>query len=208
MQIDILIFEGFDELDAIAPYEILSNALDGVSLVSLEGTDPVRGSHGALIVPERALADRPDWIVVPGGGWSDRSAAGVYREVERGELTRAIAARHAAGSSIAAVCTGALLVAHAGLLQGRPAITHASAKDDLGAAGAIVTEARVVDDGDIVTCGGVTSGLDLSLHLIERLVSAEASRAVEIEIEYPRIGRVCRSPERPRSGAGAGRPGG
>jgi transcriptional regulator GlxA family with amidase domain len=86
-----------------------------------------------------------------------------------------------------------MLVAAAGLLEGRPAITHHSAIDDLRAAGAEVIHARVVDAGDVITAGGVTSGLDLALHLVERDHGSAAALAAERELEYERRGIVWRA---------------
>jgi transcriptional regulator GlxA family with amidase domain len=83
-----------------------------------------------------------------------------------------------------------MLLAAAGLLDGRPAITHHSAIADLDAAGATIVHARVVDDGDVVTAGGVTSGLDLALHLVERHFGAPTALAAERELEYERRGTV------------------
>jgi transcriptional regulator GlxA family with amidase domain len=86
-----------------------------------------------------------------------------------------------------------MLATAAGLTQGRPAITHHGAVDDLRASGAQVVEARVVDDGDLVTAGGVTSGIDLALWLVERHFGAELADAVAAEIEHPRHGEVWRA---------------
>ena len=94
---------------------------------------------------------------------------------------------------MASVCTGTMLLAADGLLTGRPAITHHVAIDDLKAAGAKVVHARVVDDGDVVTAGGVTSGLDLVLHLVERHWGAPLALAAERELEYERRGTVWRA---------------
>jgi transcriptional regulator GlxA family with amidase domain len=198
MRCEVLLFDGFDELDALAPWEVLSDigrARDDVevALVTLDGNAPVRASHGAVITPHRALSEHVDLLVVPGGGWNDRSRSGAWSEVERGILPAAIRARHEDGALVASVCTGAMLLAAAGLLTGRPAITHHVAIDDLKAAGAKVTHARVVDDGDVVTAGGVTSGLDLVLHLVERHWGAPLALAAERELEYERRGTVWRA---------------
>jgi transcriptional regulator GlxA family with amidase domain len=83
-----------------------------------------------------------------------------------------------------------MLVAAAGLLKGRPATTHHGAIDDLRAAGAEIIEARVVDDGDVVSAGGVTSGLDLALWLVERFAGVEIVHKVESEMEFERRGEV------------------
>jgi transcriptional regulator GlxA family with amidase domain len=129
----------------------------------------------------------PDLLVVPGGGWNagdDRP--GARREAERGAVPAAIHDRHEAGATVASVCTGGMLLAEAGVLDGRPAVTHAGALDDLGATDAEVVDARVVDDGDVLTAGGITSGLDLALHLVSRLCGADVADRVATELEYDR----------------------
>jgi transcriptional regulator GlxA family with amidase domain len=107
--------------------------------------------------------------------------------VQRGVLPAAIAERHAAGTRIGGVCTGAMLMAASGMLRGRPAVTHRSALDDLRQYGAEVhPDARVVDDGDVLTSGGVTSGIDLALRLIELEHGRDAAlrEAGRIEHDY------------------------
>jgi transcriptional regulator GlxA family with amidase domain len=195
MRCEVLLFEGFDELDGLAPWEVLEGVsrerddLDA-ALVTLDGDAPIRASHGTVITPHRAVSEHVDVLIVPGGGWRNRSKAGAWTEYERGILPAAIRARHEDGALVASVCTGAMLLAAAGLLEGRPAITHHSAIADLEAAGATIVHARVVDDGDIVTAGGVTSGLDLALHLVERHFGAPIALAAERELEYERRGTV------------------
>ncbi|MGH8671775.1 MAG: DJ-1/PfpI family protein [Burkholderiales bacterium] len=115
-------------------------------------------------------------------------------EAERGFIPAAIADVHRSGAIIAAVCTGTMLLAAAALLRGRPAITHSRAIADLTASGARVIRARVVDDGDVVTSGGVTSGLDLALWLVERHAGSKLAHAVEQQLEYERRGVVWRRP--------------
>jgi len=200
MRFDILLYPGFDELDAIAPFEVLSAAAGdaagwAVRFVSLAGPGPVPAAHGARLWAD-AAADpaAADVLVVPGGGWIGRAPVGARAEAARGDVPRLIAAAHAAGGTVAAVCTGAMLVAAAGLLAGRPAVTHHAALDDLAAAGARVVRARVVDAGRVVTAGGVTSGLDLALWLVERYAGPAAACAVERELEYERRGTVWREP--------------
>ena len=199
MRIAVVVFEGFDELDAIGPLEVLRNAAAmgapdlSVELVALDGAAEVTGSHGLRVRPDGRLEpDRTDLLVVPGGGWNDRGPRGAWAEAERGELPAAIAATHRAGAQVATVCTGAMLATAAGLTQGRPAITHHGAVEDLRSSGARVVQARVVDDGDLVTAGGVTSGIDLALWLVEREFGAELAEAVAAEIEHPRHGEVWR----------------
>ncbi|MFC6836838.1 DJ-1/PfpI family protein [Halomarina ordinaria] len=188
--VEIVVYEGFDELDAIGPYEVLANAAGlgadiAVSLVTLEPCDVVEASHGLRVEPDGVLGS-PDVLVVPGGGWNDRSAAGAWSEAERGEIPEAVARLHDGGATIASVCTGGMLLAHAGVLDGRPAVTHAGALSDLREFPVEVREERVVDDGDVLTAGGVTSGLDLAFHLVERLASVEVATRVASEMEYDR----------------------
>jgi transcriptional regulator GlxA family with amidase domain len=197
VEVAVLIFEGFDELDAIGPYEVLRNASLGadlrVRLLTLEPTDEVTGSHGLRVRPDGALdGTHVDLVVVPGGGWNDRAEKGAWGEVQRGALPEAVARLHESGATIASVCTGGMLLSAAGLLGGRPATTHHRALDELREGGAEVVEARIVDDDDLVTAGGVTSGIDLALWLVERKWGAELAKKIEAEMEYERRGNVHR----------------
>jgi transcriptional regulator GlxA family with amidase domain len=193
MRTEILIYDGIDELDAIGPFEVLAEGGFDVALVTHPATDRIVTARGAIMVPDRELSDRAELLVVPGGGWTRRPPKGAWVEVQRGVLPRAIAQRHAAGARIASVCTGAFLLAAGGLLDGRPAITHWKDVDDLEAMGIrVIRDARVVDDGDIITAGGVTSGLDLALWIVEQEKGREAAAAVEAEIEHRRDERIWR----------------
>jgi transcriptional regulator GlxA family with amidase domain len=196
MKIAIFVYEGFDELDAIGPYEVLRNAdCADVALVTVTESDSVTGSHGLRITPQATLEDGPfDLIIVPGGGWNDRAEAGAYAEARRGDLPAALRRLHDDGAVVASVCTGAMLVSAAGLLRGRVATTHHAAIEELRGAGTEVMDARVVDDGDLVSCGGVTSGIDLALWLVEREWGAELAERVAREMEHPRVGYVGRGP--------------
>ena len=201
MKVEIVLFEGFDELDAIVPFEVLRNAalIDGadieVKLVTLDGTEEVTAAHGLRVRPDGRLGERPDVLIVPGGGWNNHAPQGAWAEFQRGELPAAIARLHQAGATVAAVCTGGMLVAAGGLTKGRPAVTHHLALEELRDTGAEVVEARIVDDGDLVTAGGVTSGLDLGLWLLERYFGARIASAVEGRLEHERRGVVWRRSE-------------
>jgi len=202
--VEILLFDGWDELDGLGPWEVLRQAERAgaplaCTLTALDGPRQVTGCNG-LTLRAGAPGERPDWLVIPGGGWGERAERGAWGEVQRGHLPRAVAEAHARGAAIASVCTGAMIVAATGLLAGRAAVTHRSAFAGLAAAGAQVVDARVVDDGDLVTAGGVTSGLDLGLHLVARLAGAEAAAAVAIEMELGRA-PVHRGPRAGRPSA-------
>ncbi|HYV17143.1 MAG TPA: DJ-1/PfpI family protein [Conexibacter sp.] len=198
MQIDILIFDGFDDLDALGPNELLRHAGRAggpfdVSLVQLEGAERVVSGIGTTLVPDGPLSTRPDLVIVPGGGLNDGSPVGVLGEMRRGAIPAALARLHGEGVTIASVCTGAMLLGAAGLLAGRPATTNRLALDRLRETGAEVIDARVVDDGDILTAGGVTAGLDLALWLVERESGAEFAKLLAAGVEYERNGEVWRS---------------
>ena len=200
MNIDILIYPGFDELDAIAPFEVLQNAAKlgadfRVRLVAAPTAGTIIAAHGLAVTCDALLGEgpRPDLLIIPGGGWIDGSAAGARAEVNRGEIPATLVKFHAAGVTLAAVCTGAMLLAAAKLLSGRPAITHHVAIPDLEAAGAKLIRARVVDDGAIITAGGVTSGLDLALWIVERFAGPAIALRIEQNMEYERRGVVWRA---------------
>ena len=195
MDVAIVLYEGFDDLDAVGPFEVFSHAAThgadvDVGLYTIEPRDVVTSSHGLRIEPDGMLPESPDLVVVPGGGWGDRAAAGAWGEAERGDIPDAVADRHAAGATVASVCTGGLLLARAGLTDGRPAVTHHGALEDLRESGAEVVEARVVDAGNVVTAGGVTAGIDLALHLLDREVGTDVAERVATVMEYEPRGDV------------------
>jgi transcriptional regulator GlxA family with amidase domain len=181
----ILFFDGFDDLDAVAPFEILTAARFPTRAVRPPGAGAtVTTHHGLTLTIADEQGDAPELVIVPGGAWRDGAVSGVRAQTE-GPLPRRLAELHRQGTVIASVCTGAMLLAAAGLLDGRPATTHHAALDDLAAAGADVRrDARVVDDGDILTAGGVTAGIDLALRLIERYAGESASRVAASRLEY------------------------
>ena len=196
MNVVILLFDGFDELDAIGPFEVFQNAARAgaaveSTLCTLDAVESVTASHGLRVEPDAVLADTdPDLLLVPGGGWTDPDSPGVRREYDHGGIPDAVANAHRDGATVASVCTGAMLLSRAGVLDGRPAATHAAAEDDLRATSADVRDARVVDDDDVLTCGGVTSGLDLAVHLVAREFGSEIAAHVTSEMEYEPSGDV------------------
>jgi transcriptional regulator GlxA family with amidase domain len=199
MEIAIVLFDGVDELDAVGPFEVFENAANAgadltVTLCTLDGSERVTASHGLEIGPAVPLGDRtPDLLVVPGGQWNSRGETGAWAEAERGDLPDAIARLSESGSTVAGVCTGGMLMQRAGVLDGRPAITHGGAIDDLRDAGIEVVDARVVDDGDVVTAGGVTAGIDMALWLLEREFGRDLADAVARRMEYDRSEDVHRA---------------
>ncbi|MBO0679507.1 DJ-1/PfpI family protein [Mycolicibacterium sp. S2-37] len=207
MHAQIVLFDGFDPLDVIAPYEVLvagSDALGGeldVALVSAEGPrEVVSGSRGlTLHATDRLDPVQPGFVVVPGAvgpldGDPDDGVDTIPVLLARFGETAAVPLMRTAldnpDVTVATVCGGSLALAMAGLIDGRHANTHHLGVDVLEATGVIPVRARVVDDGDLVTSGGVTSGLDLALYLLERTYGPRVALAVEEMFAYERRGTV------------------
>lgn len=215
---EVVVFDGFDDLDAIGPLEVLTEAGFPTRVVRPAGhPTTVHSAHGLVMEvsdelgearsddaglaarDDAGLAARDDadpaahtppaLVIVPGGGWLD-AGAGVRDQCE-GALPAALAALHEAGTIMVSVCTGAMLLARAGLVSGRPAVTNRNALEDLAAAGADVRgDARVVDDGSVVTGGGPAAGLDVAIRLVARFAGEEAGRQAAARLEHEPIGPV------------------
>ncbi|MCB9413397.1 MAG: DJ-1/PfpI family protein [Actinobacteria bacterium] len=204
MQIDILVYDGNDELDVVGPFEVFRLAGELVKvrsrLVTLRPQNRVKGSHGLKFKPDAYLLDEgqgakklakrknwPDVIVVPGGGWNNPGAnQGARLQVKLGDIPTFLTIARRSVDTLASVCTGAMLLAEAGVIGKRAATTHASAMADLAATGADVRRERVVDEGDLITSGGVTSGIDLALWLLEREFGRRIADDVAGVLEYQR----------------------
>jgi transcriptional regulator GlxA family with amidase domain len=190
MRVGIVVYDGFDELDAVGPYEVLKNAAAAgapleVRLVTLRECASVNASHGLAVASEGTLDEAFDWLVVSGGSWAARKDVGAWGEINRGDLPRALARRKQQGVAMASVCTGTMLLSAAGITRGRPATTHHVAIEALRGEGAHIVEARVVDDGDLITSGGVTSGIELALWFIERHFGKAMADGIARQMEYP-----------------------
>lgn len=182
MKVDIAVFDGMDELDAVGPLEVLRRADFDVRLVST--SSQITCAYGLTILTDGKPRHDADVVVFPGGGWVSRAADGVRAEVDSARWIQVIEAARARGAILASVCTGAMILASAGVLGGRRATTHHGALEDLRATGAILVGRRVVDDGDVITAGGVTSGIDLGLWLVERFATRELAEQIAAELEY------------------------
>lgn len=206
MHAQLVLFDGFDPLDVIAPFEVLaagSDAVGGaltVELVSAEGPRPViSGTRGLVLHATAELdPDKPGYVIVPG------ASGPVDGDPDEIDTIPVLLARFGATGAVdlmrrafanpdvtvVTVCGGSLALAMAGLIEGRNAVTHVLGLDVLEATGVNVVRARVVDDGDLVTGGGVSSGLDVALHLLERSYGPRVAIAVEELFEYERRGTV------------------
>ncbi|MGV9284254.1 DJ-1/PfpI family protein [Streptomyces sp. NPDC003730] len=180
MQIAIVLFDRFTALDAVGPYETLGRLPDAETVFVAERTGPVRTDTGNLaLTADRTLADvpSPDIVVVPGG-------PGQTPQMENEALLAWLRAADATSTWTTSVCTGSLLLAAAGLLEGRRATSHWLALDFLRRYGAEPTGQRVVTDGKYVTAAGVSSGIDMGLTLLGRIAGDEHARAVQLLTEY------------------------
>jgi len=210
MSVQIVLFDGFDPLDVVAPFEVFAaggDALEGalkVELVAADGPREVVSGTAGLTLRATARLDprRPGYVVVPGVsgptvGDPDQGVVTIPVLLARFADSAAIPLLRAAfddpGVAVAAVCGGSLALAMAGLIEGRHAVTHVLGMDMLDATGVRAVPARVVDDGDLITAGGVTSGLDLALHILEREFGPRVAHAVETLFEYERRGTVWRA---------------
>ncbi|MEU2394067.1 DJ-1/PfpI family protein [Streptomyces sp. NPDC007369] len=205
LRVHLVMFDGVEELDFAAPYEVLSAARSftkrpiDVRYVTVSAPGAVRAAYGTTVrVAHRWAPHEADVLLVPGGGYARREDPGVWAEIRRGTLPRALAAAVRPGLTVAAVCTGVMLLSAAGLTRGRPCTTHHRARPGLAEQGGVLKTARVVDDGDLVTAGGITSGLDLALWLVRRELGAETATSVEAVLEYEARGTVWTPAAPPR----------
>ncbi|MCU5683742.1 DJ-1/PfpI family protein [Bacillus wiedmannii] len=197
MKIQIVLFYGFGELVSFAPFEVLKRAIaEGapftVELVSSERKQEVTTSFGVTIKLHDFLRmdNRPDLLIVPGGGWNHKAEHGARKEAELGTLTKIIREMHNEGTIVAGVCTGGMLLAASGILNDKKATMHHLAQNEMREYGAELLPYRIVDQGNVITARGVTSGVDLGLWITERFASPKIAAAVEYRMEYERRGVV------------------
>ena len=175
-------FPQFTALDGIGPYEVLQRIPDFVVTFVGRERGVVRSDNGFLGIEIDATYDelpRPDVVVFPGG-------IGTRALLADEQVLDWVRGAHATSTFTTSVCTGSLVLAAAGLLEGLTATTHWAARDILTRYGAIVSEDRVVEhlDHRIITAAGVSSGIDMALRLVELLVDRTAAEASQLMIEY------------------------
>ena len=180
MEIAILLFDGITALDAVGPYDALSLLPEAhVRLVAAErGAKRTRSGSLALIA-DHTLAEvpRPDIVLVPGGPGEE--ALRTNREV-----VSWLRSAHETSRWTTSVCTGALTLAAAGILDGIEATTHWSSMDDLASLGAKPVSERVVVRGKVVTAAGVSAGIDMALHLAQLEAGDDVAMAIQLILEY------------------------
>ncbi|WP_268800612.1 DJ-1/PfpI family protein [Pseudomonas huanghezhanensis] len=179
LNIGILMFPKVQQLDLTGPFDVFATAPGVTVHLVWKALEPVMSSTGLLMMPTRTFQSCPplDVICVPGG-------VGIDALMEDAETLDFLnyQAKHA--RYVTSVCTGALVLGAAGLLKGRRATTHWASHDLLESFGAIPIKERVVRDGNLMTGGGVTAGIDFALTLLGELFGEEKAQLVQLQLEY------------------------
>jgi transcriptional regulator GlxA family with amidase domain len=188
VNVGVALFDGAEELDWAGPWEVLAAWAeqwpdDGVHVFTLAREDrPVTCAKGLRVLPDETWETAPplDVLVYPGG-------RGTRRELEDEAVLDWIRGLAAGETVVASVCTGSLVLAAAGLLDGKPATTHWGSLELLPTLGREIEvrpDDRFVDNGNVLTAAGVSAGIDMALHLVARLHSTERAREVRRYIQY------------------------
>jgi cyclohexyl-isocyanide hydratase len=178
--VGFVIFPNLTQLDLTGPLQVLARLPQSATHIVAKSEAPVPSDCGLSLVPTRTFANCPplDLICIPGG------AAGVVRAIGDRE-TIAFVRRQAEGAKyVTSVCTGAFVLGVAGLLEGRRATTHWAYTDLLPLVGATHEKARVVKDGNVITAGGVTSGIDFGLCVVAEIAGETTAREIQLGLEY------------------------
>jgi cyclohexyl-isocyanide hydratase len=190
--IGLLIFPDITQLDMTGPYEVFIKFPDAKVHLIWKSRQPVTAGGGMQLVPTVTFAECPqlDLICVPGG-------AGMNALLNDPETLDFIRRQAKSARYVTSVCTGALVLGAAGLLKGRRAATHWMSREMLSAFDATPTAERVVVDGNVITGGGVTAGIDLALAIAAEAFGAGVAQAIQLGIEYdPRPPFDSGSPEK------------
>ena len=177
--IGILIFPGVQQLDLTGPYEVFASLPDTKVHLIWKDRAAITTATGLVLGPTMTFGECPklDVICVPGGG-------GVNALLEDAETLGFVRAQAKQARYVTSVCTGSLVLGAAGLLKGRKATTHWFAHDFLEKFGAIPVHGRVVRDGNLITAGGVTAGIDFGLVVVAELVGKTEAEAIQLGLEY------------------------
>ena len=191
-RIGLLVFPAITQLDMTAPHEVFARMPGSEIHLVWKTLDPVVAQGGMRLVPTTTLDACPqlDLICVPGG-------PGVNALLNDAEVLAFIRQQGAGARYVTAVCTGALVLGAAGLLEGKRATTHWTARHLLAPFGATPVAERVVIDGNTITGGGVTAGIDFALKIVAEVAGEATARAIQLSIEYnPQPPFDAGSPER------------
>ena len=191
-EIGLLLFPDITQLDLTGPYEVFVRCPDTRVHLVWKSRDAVTAGGGMQIVPSTTFADCPplDLVFVPGG-------TGINPLLNDAATLEFLRRQAKNARYVTSVCTGALVLGAAGLLQGRRAATHWMSRDMLTAFGATPVNERVVVDGNVISGGGVTAGIDFALVIAAERFGADCAKAIQLAIEYePHPPLDAGSPER------------
>ena len=190
--IGLLLFPDLTQLDMTGPFEVFTKFPEAKVHLIWKTLEPITAGGGMQITPTTAFDDCPqlDLICVPGG-------SGVNALLNDGDVLDFVKRQANGARYVTSVCTGALVLGAAGLLQGKRATTHWMSREMLTAFGATPVSERVVIDGDVITGGGVTAGIDFALVVAAQAFGEETAKAIQLNIEYdPHPPFDAGSPER------------
>lgn len=175
----ILVFPQVQQLDLTGPYEVFASAKGAQVHLIWKDTAPLKAATGLTLTPTTTFAGCPplDVLCVPGG-------SGVNALLQDETVLAFLRERAGQVRYLTSVCTGSLVLGMAGLLKGKRATSHWNAHDLLARFGAVPTEGRVVRDGNLITAGGVTSGIDFGLTVIAELLGEEEAQLIQLSLEY------------------------
>ena len=178
-RIGLLVFPDITQLDATGPYEVFIKFPRAEVRLIWKSLEPVKAGGGMLLTPDTAFADCPqlDLICVPGG-------AGMNPLLNDEETLNFVRAQAAGAKYVTSVWTGWLVRGAAGLLKGKRATCHWMSAHMLEAFGAIPVAERVVRDGNIITGGGITAGIDFALAVAAEILGEDTARAIQLGLEY------------------------
>ena len=178
-RVGFLLFPDITQLDLTGPYEVLRQMPGAEVHLVWKTRDPVRAAGGLSILPTVTYADCPqlDLICVPGG-------SGMNRLLTDGETLDFLRRQAKGARYVTSVCTGALVLGAAGLLKGKRAATHWMSRELLTKFGATPSDERVVIDGNVITGGGVTAGIDFALKVVAEIAGEDVARGIQLGIEY------------------------
>jgi cyclohexyl-isocyanide hydratase len=178
--IGFVIFPNLTQLDFTGPLQVLNRLPESKTHIIAKSLDPVPSDCGLSLLPTTTFKDccQLDLICVAGGG------IGVAEAMADRETVDFVRKQAASARYITSVCAGAFVLGAAGLLNGRRATTHWAYTDLLPLVGATFEKARIVKDGNVVTAGGVTSGIDFALSVVADIAGKETAQAIQLSIEY------------------------
>jgi cyclohexyl-isocyanide hydratase len=178
--VGFVIFPELTQLDFTGPQQVLARLPQSAMHIIAKSASPVPSDSGLSLVPTHTFENCPrlDLICVPGG------SAGVVRAMGDRETIEFIRRESTSAKYVTSVCTGAFILGAAGLLKGRRATTHWAFTELLPLVGATHEKARIVKDGNVITAGGVTSGIDFGLSMVAEIAGETTAQAIQLGLEY------------------------